>query len=121
MIKSFSCVNIASRDPKGLVSFYKDILGIPVLYEDVSEYDGVGFGFIPNAPVFCIWDETKWGNIRSSQGSVCLVFHCDDHDKAYEELKAKGVSLEPPKTVSWDITRKELLFKDPDGNIIFIL
>ena len=121
MIKDFSCINISSKDPKKLVSFYKDILGIPVLYEDVSEYDGVGFGFIKNAPTFCIWDENKWGSIRSSQGSVCLVFHCDDHDKTYDELKTKGVSLEPPKAVSWDATRKELLFKDPDGNTVYIL
>jgi len=121
MIKNFSCINISSKDSKRLVSFYKDILNIPILYKDVSEYDGVGFGFIKNAPVFCIWDEKKWGNTRSSQGSVCLVFHCDDHDKTYDELKTKGVSLDPPKIVSWDATRKELLFKDPDGNTVYIL
>ena len=121
MINNFSCINMASKDSKRLVSFYKDILGIPVLYEDVSQYDGVGFGFIKGAPAFCIWDETRWGTARSSQGPVCLVFHCDDHDKTYQELKDKGVPVEPPKVVSWDVTRKELLFKDPDGNTIFIL
>jgi len=121
VVKSFSGINISSKDPKKLVSFYEDILGIPVLYKDVSEYDGVGFGFIENAPNFCIWDENKWGIARSNQGSVCLVFHCDDHDKTYEELEAKGVSLELPKTVFWDANKKELLFKDPDGNTIFIL
>ena len=120
MIKDFSCINISSRDPKKLISFYKDILGIPVLYEDVSEYDGVGFGFIPNAPTFCIWDENKWGKTRNSQGSVCLVFHCDNHEKTYNELKSKGVSLESPKTVPWG-NAKELFVKDPDGNTIYIL
>ena len=121
MINSFSCINIASKDPKRLVSFYKEILGVPVMYEDVSESDGVGFGFIKNAPAFCIWDENRWGRTRSSQGPVCLVFHCDDHDKTYRELKAKGVSVEPPKTVSWDAAGKELLLKDPDGNTVYIL
>ena len=43
MINNFSCINIASKDSKRLISFYKEILGIPVLHEDVSEYDGVGF------------------------------------------------------------------------------
>jgi len=53
MVKNFSCINISSKDPKRLVLFYKDILGIPILYADVGEYDGVGFGFIKNAPAFC--------------------------------------------------------------------
>jgi len=49
------------------------------------------------------------------------VFKCDDHDKnkTYEELKQKGVSLDPPKTAVWG--GKELYVKDPDGNIILLL
>ncbi len=120
MIINFSGINISSKDPKRLVLFYKDILGIPVIRKDVSEYDGVLFGFIENAPVFCIWDENKWGKTRNSPGLVCLTFHCDDHQKTYDELKAKGVSLEPPNTVPWG-SEKELFVKDPDGNTVYIL
>ena len=117
MIKKFSGINITSKIPKELVSFYKDILEIPVIREDVSEYDGVLFGFIENAPVFCIWDENRWGNTRSSQGHVCLFFHCDNHEKTYEELKAKGVSLEPPNIVPWG-NAKELFDWDAKKNLI---
>jgi catechol 2,3-dioxygenase-like lactoylglutathione lyase family enzyme len=120
MIKYFTGINISSKDPKRLILFYKDILGIPVLDKGISEYDGVAFGFVENAPVFCIWDENKWENTRNSQGIVCLVFKCDDHEKTYNELKAKGVSLEPPTTVSWG-DAKELFVKDPDGNTVYIL
>ena len=120
MIKNFSGVNISSKEPERLVSFYKDILGIPIISEEISEYDGVAFGFIKDAPVFCIWDENKWGKARNSQGPICLVFDCDNHEKTYAELKAKGVSLEPPNTVPWG-GEKELFVKDPDGNTVYIL
>jgi len=120
MIKKFGGINISSKNPKELVTFYEDTLGIPVIRRDVSEYDGVLFGFIENAPVFCIWDENRWGKTRNSQGHVCLFFHCDNHEKTYKELKAKGVSLEPPNTVPWGHA-KELFVKDPDGNTVYIL
>lgn len=64
-----------------------------------------------------IWDENKGG--KSNNGTVCLVFDCDDHDITYEELKQKGVKLEPPVTASWG--GKELVVKDPAGNTVLIL
>jgi len=120
MIKIFSGINISSKDPKRLVLFYKDILGIPVITKGITEYDGVGFGFVENAPIFNIWDENKWGNTRNSRGEVCLVFECDDHEKTYDELKAKGIYLEPPVKTPWG-NDKELFVKDPDGNTVYIL
>jgi catechol 2,3-dioxygenase-like lactoylglutathione lyase family enzyme len=120
MIKDFGGINITSKNPKQLVTFYRDILGIPVIRTDIGEYDGVLFGFMESAPVFCIWDENRWGVTRSSQGHVCLFFHCDDHEKTYKELTEKGVALEPPKTVPWG-GAKELFVTDPDGNTVYIL
>ena len=116
MIKDFRGMNISSKDTKRLVLFYSEILGIPILGDDPN-YDGVEFGFIKDAPVFWIWDENKWG--KSNEGAFCLVFECDDHDKTYDELKKKGINLEPPVTASWG--GKELKLKDPDGNNILIL
>ena len=116
MIKKFSGMNISSKNPKQLALFYRDILGVPMLEEDAN-YDGVTFGNAEGEPVFWIWDENNWG--KSNYGTVCLVFGCDDHDATYEELKAKGVELDPPKTAVWG--GKELYVKDPDGNTILIL
>lgn len=120
MIKNFTGINISSKDPQKLITFYRDMLGVPVLEQGISEYDGVAFGFVENAPVFCIWDETKWGKTRNSPGPVCLTFACDDHDKTYNELKAKGVSLAPPNDVPWG-SEKEMFLQDPDGNTVYIL
>ena len=116
MITKFSGMNITSKNPEQLALFYKDILGVKMLEED-ENYDGVSFGNNGDEPIFWIWDENKWG--KSNDGTVCLVFGCDDHDKTYEELKAKGVELDPPKTAVWG--GKELYVKDPDGNTILIL
>lgn len=116
MITSFRGFNISSKDPKRLVLFYRDILGIPVM-EDDENYDGVVFGYIENAPVFWIWDENKWG--KSNDGAVCLVFECDDHDGTYNELRERGVALEPPKLAVWG--GKELYLSDPDGNTVLLL
>ncbi len=116
MITKFRGINISSKDPKRLVLFYRDILGLKVLGDD-PHYDGVTFGNNEDEPVFWIWDENIWG--ASTAGAVTLVFDCDDHDKMYEELKAKGVDLDPPKTAVWG--GKELFVKDPGGNTVLIL
>lgn len=116
MIIKYQCVNISSVNPKALVEFYNEKLGIPIIEPDAN-YDGVSLGFIKDAPVIVIWDENKWG--KSSEGPVNFVFSCDDLDKTYIELKEKGVVLEPPTTAVWG--GKELIFLDLDGNKILLL
>ncbi len=116
MIIKYQCVNISSVNPKALVEFYNEKLGIPILEHD-ENYDGVSLGFIKDAPVIVVWAENRWG--KSSEGKVNFVFSCDDLDKTYVELKEKGVSLEPPTIAVWG--GKELPFFDIDGNKILLL
>ncbi|WP_438432689.1 VOC family protein [Gorillibacterium sp. sgz500922] len=116
MIVKYHCVNISSVNPKALVEFYNETLGIPIVESD-ENYDGVSLGFNGEAPVIVIWDETKWG--KSSEGKVNFVFNCDDLDKTYVELKEKIADIEPPTTAVWG--GKELAFYDPDGNKILLL
>ncbi|MCL2065496.1 MAG: hypothetical protein FWG98_14145 [Candidatus Cloacimonetes bacterium] len=78
MITKFRGMNISSKDPKRLVLFYQDIMGLNILDNDLN-YDGVTFGNNKDEPVFWIWDENKWG--KSNEDHVCLVFDCDDHEK----------------------------------------
>lgn len=116
MITNFRGINISSKNPKQLVLFYKDLLGLKIVDDDAN-YDGVAFGNGENEPVFWVWDENKWG--KSTTGTVTLVFDCDDPQKTYEELKRKGVALDPPSVADWGGT--ELIIKDPDGNTVLIL
>jgi len=112
----FSGINIYSKDPKRLVLFYRDLIGLTVLDDD-ENFDGVTFGNKENEPRFWIWNENEWG--KTSTGTVTLVFDHDDLDKLYAELKQKGVELDPPKTADWG--GKELVTKDPDGNTVLFL
>ena len=117
MIIKFNGMNISSMNPETMVKFYKEKLGLPILGDVSSSFDGAEIGFDINQPRVWIWDESKWG--KANTGAVTLVFECDDHDKTYEELKRKGVELDPPATASWG--GKELYVKDPDGNTVLIL
>jgi predicted enzyme related to lactoylglutathione lyase len=117
MITKYHGVNISSKNPEQLVKFYNEMLGVPILHKDVDHYDGAELGYIENAPVIIVWDEIRWG--ISSEGAVNFVFRCDDLDKTYEELKEKGLNIEPPITAVWG--GKELPVLDPDGNKVLIL
>ncbi|MCL2546764.1 MAG: VOC family protein [Oscillospiraceae bacterium] len=117
MITKFGGMNISSKNPEALARFYNEKLGIPICGEDPTDFDGAEIGFDINQPHIWIWNENEWG--KSNTGTVTFVFECDDHDRTYEELKTKGVELDPPTTASWG--GKELIVKDPDGNTILIL
>ena len=117
MITKFHGVNVSSQNPERLVKFYNGKLGVPILQKDEHGYDGAELGFIQGSPVIAVWDANRWG--KSSEGAVNFVFRCDDLSKTYEELRAKGLDIEPPTTAVWG--GKELLFVDPDGNKVLLL
>ena len=115
MIKRFACVNLASKDPKALAEFYRTI-GVPVFVQD-EKYDGWHLGNPGNETNICVWDENAWG--KSTAGFITIVFIADDLKKTYEEIKNKGINIDPPRRTDWG--GQELVLKDPDGNIVMIL
>jgi len=117
MIIGFSCTNIFSSNAKELITFYRDVLEIPVQKTDVDDYNGVYFGFIKDAPAICIWD-AKVFNVPIS-GNMSFVFSCDNLDKTIDELIRKGLDFESP--IKYDWGTYELRIKDPDGNEIVIV
>lgn len=112
MINSFSCVNLFSKNAKELIRFYHEILGIPIVNTLDDEADGVNLGFIEGAPTICIWDATKWGS--PVNGTVSLVFGCENLDATCLELANKGRAFAPPVKYDWGVY--ELRLRDPDGN-----
>ncbi len=114
MITKLQCVNITSKDTKGLAEFYRTI-GAPV-YVQNGDYDGWNLGLESEASV-CIWDENTWG--KSTAGFITIVFSVDDMQKTYEELIDKGLKIDPPRTADWG--GQELVFSDPDGNRVMLL
>lgn len=114
MITKLACVNITSNDPKGLAEFYKTI-GVPVFVNN-DDYDGWNIGNSENNGSVCVWHD-KWG--KSTSGYITMVFKVDDLNKTYEDIKGKGIEIAPPRKADWG--GQELVFNDPDGNIIILL
>lgn len=48
-----------------------------------------------------------------------MVFDTDNIKKTYEDIKSKGIEIEPPRTAHWG--GQELLLADSDGNKIMFL
>ncbi|MFP4697764.1 MAG: VOC family protein [Eubacteriales bacterium] len=116
MIKGFLGINISSKDPKKLVEFYKELLGVPVQFDGYGDYDGAQLGFVKNTPVICIWNEEKWGKY---EGLGNFVFICDNLDDTYMTLKEKDIEVEPPYQASWG--GKEMKLSDPEGHKMLLI
>jgi len=116
MIK-FDGIHITSKNPKRLGTFYSEVLGWKML-DDKPEFDNVRFaGRDDVEPVLWLWDENKHGKLN--EGTFFLVFSCPDPDAMYQNLKQKGVVLDPPRMASWG--GKELMVIDPDGNKLLMV
>lgn len=81
-----------------------------------ENYDGWYLANTPDRGI-CVWDESKWG--KSTAGYITIVFNTDDIRKTYDELLAKGLQIEPPRTADWG--GQELVFPDPDDNMVMLL
>ena len=113
MITSFFRFNLTSENPKSLVEFYRDVIGMPLLGEIEPYYDGVSFGFTAE-PHLCIWRADA--HQKANSGSAELVFMCDDVNKTYDELRQRGLELNPPFETYWGGIVLEC--NDPDGNLL---
>ena len=49
----------------------------------------------------------------AAHGDTCLYLDCPDVDGAWQELRAKGLELDAPKTARYGM--RQLYFQDPDG------
>ncbi len=103
-IKRIPHITIGVSDLKKSVSFYQDILGLEKIGEwptyAIFDIAGVTFGLEPKAKL-----------------EICLLV--DDVDKAYRNLKDKGVKFATePKDQPWGV--RDATFVDPDGNTFVI-
>jgi len=104
MIERLYHVTFAVSDIKRAVSFYENILGLKKTGEwpNYVEFDvgGVHFGF-------------------EAGGKLEIFLLVDDVDKAYKNLKERGVEfVTEPKDMHWGA--RAATFVDPDGNMFTI-
>jgi len=100
VIKKLYHISFPVSDLKKTAAFYENVLGLKKTGEwpTYVEFDvgGVQFGFKPG-------------------GKMEIFLLVDDIDKAYRELRAKGVKfVSEPKDKHWGARAATLV--DPDGN-----
>jgi catechol 2,3-dioxygenase-like lactoylglutathione lyase family enzyme len=114
MIKGVKLVNIPVTDQNRALSFYTDKLGFRIAtdrpFTDKQRWIELS---IPGCDVlltlFCPeGEEDRIGRFFPA------TFYCDNVQRTYDDLAAKGVEfVSPPKKESWGTFT---IFKDPDGN-----
>jgi len=110
MIRRIWDVTLTVSDLQRAVHFYEKVLGLQKKYEfkDYAGFDcaGVELGI------------KTWGeNEIPRKSEPCVDFLVDDVNKAYEELKAKGVLfLQTPSDTFWG--GRTVNFTDVDGNVL---
>jgi predicted enzyme related to lactoylglutathione lyase len=118
MIRKIKFTGIPVRDQDRALNFYVNILGFTLLTDQ------------PMGP------GQRWIELRPSKGDAGVALftppghedrigtftgismECDDVQRTYEELTAKGVNFaKPPKTESWGTMA---IMKDSEGNQIVL-
>lgn len=106
------------------VRFYRDILGFAVVENAESRAtDEFGWCLLRYANGTEIMLNTAYDYGErpdapdparvAGHGDTCIYFGCPDVDAAYQQLREKGLNIQPPK-VAW-YGMKQLYLKDPDG------
>lgn len=109
-------IALASADPAALVSFYRDTLGFPVLFET----NGMTF-FQSGATRLMIGHAQPGQNVG---GDTVIYFEPRDWSAAESALEAKGVGFLHPAQKLQEAPDRELMlraFKDPEGHTLALL
>lgn len=118
---SISAAVLFVRDLNKCMTFYRDIVGLPITFND-----DVSFGFRlgtnqdlvvlqVSAAVEMVGEEAI--SLRAGVNhTVLLCIGVEDVDAEYKALTAKGLTFtKPPKSQAWG--RRTAYFADPEGNL----
>jgi catechol 2,3-dioxygenase-like lactoylglutathione lyase family enzyme len=107
MVEKISAVTLRVTDMQSSVRFYKDVLGLEIIY------GGEGSAFTSlqiedGGPILNLEQGDtgiRWGR---------LIFHVSDVDRIWAHLTEKGFRPETPQDASWGERYFHML--DPDGH-----
>ena len=107
-VEKISAVTFRVADMKESVRFYRDVLGMELLYGG----EGACFSSLrakdPQSAILNLEQGdpmTRWGR---------LIFHVEDVDTFWSHLKEKGFNPEVPRDASWG--ERYFHMADPDGH-----
>lgn len=114
MIKGVKFVSIPVSDQNRALAFYTEKLGFRILTDQPFDNQQRWIELsIPGAETSVVLFTPK--EHESHIGTFAhATFYCDDAQRTYEELSARGVEFSgPPQKQPWGTF---LMLKDPDGN-----
>jgi catechol 2,3-dioxygenase-like lactoylglutathione lyase family enzyme len=116
MITHVKFVTISTSNQDRALAFYTEKLGFKVVtdqpYDEKQRW--IELRIANSDTCFVLFDMTGAGAMMKEGGLFNGALACDNIDKTYEELKAKGVEfIGPPTKQEWG---SFAMFKDPDGN-----
>jgi catechol 2,3-dioxygenase-like lactoylglutathione lyase family enzyme len=121
MVKMLKFAGVPVKDQDAALEFWTKKMGFRVVTDQPMGPGAGGQRWIEIKPaggetgLALFTPEGHEGRIGQFSG---LSFRCDDVEKGYAELKAKGVEFQgTPKKEAWG---SFVIFKDPDGNM-FVL
>lgn len=113
VLNSIGQIHISASDFERAKTFYKDVLGLPMLFEVAEQkmafFDCGGVRLylgVPTSPEY--------------RANSFLYYNVGDIDAAYERMKAKGVDFRHPPSAIHKTQASELWmagFKDSEGNL----
>lgn len=106
-------VNIFVSDFSRAVDFFSETLGLNLVMRE----DNFGYASFDGGNISFAIAETDDSSLVGKHTGIGFIV--DDIDKAYDEMKAKGVAFDmPPTKQPWGGTLA--LFKDPEGNVFYL-
>ncbi len=121
IINTMSATLLYVRDLETSVKFYRDTLGFPA-HDGTEDFMAFTVGdktlavMQIDSVAKMISEEAVQPAVTAAPPRFLIAVFLEDTDKAYEELKAKGVHfIKPPTTQPWG--QRMAYFTDPDGYI----
>jgi catechol 2,3-dioxygenase-like lactoylglutathione lyase family enzyme len=115
LIRSLCQVGIVSHTPDALVGFYRDVLGLPLLFE------ASGMSFLRAGTTSLMIGAAA---DTDDTHDVILYFEPTDWDAAEAAITAAGIAFDrPAMVVERDGDNEHLLrpFRDPEGRHVYML
>jgi predicted enzyme related to lactoylglutathione lyase len=114
MIKQIKFISIPVADQNRALDFYTDKLGFTIITDQPFDEKQRWIELrVPKAETRVVLF-TAEGEEKRIGTFMNMSYVCDDIEKTYEELKARGVEFTaPPKKAPWGTFA---IFKDSEGN-----